>query len=435
MNKLSNQSTLKVYKSGDYQYIYIYYKLNGSLIRLNTKNKVIKNGMTTDLLYNAKVPEFKKLNEKTLQLKKLVDNYIRLKLDDFNPKVNQKEFEAILKSKALTYKLSIDALSLYKPKDLKPVEPVVKFKSISQYYQEFYDYKKIDLNNRAGLKDYKSLQNALIDYQTYNVKELLLSDINSNDFILKFRNFLSSKHPEGYKTAGELNDNTITKRLSALKTFYKYLSDNNIFSFKTNLFEFDKNQYDNNVVTLSKDELKLLKALNLSENRQKIMDLFLMNCFIGLRFSDLSTLNRFDFINDNEGNLCLKKENKKTGIIAQLPIIQDALTILEKYDFKLPKYSNQYFNRELQLILKENELFGEVVIKKRRSLTENKDYQILKRELITSHTARRTFITLCVDANMNIPAIMMASGHRSIKTIQKYIEKKQDIEKFKSIGL
>ena len=131
----------------------------------------------------------------------------------------------------------------------------------------------------------------------------------------------------------------------------------------------------------------------------------------------------------------MKKENRKTGIVAELPIIPDALTILEKYDFKLPKYTNQYFNRELQLILKDNELFGEVVIKKRRLLTENKDYQILKRELITSHTARRTFITLCVDANMNIPSIMLASGHKSIKTIQKYIEKKHDIEKFNSIGL
>ena len=301
MNRLNNQSTLKAYKSGDYEYIYIYYKLNGSLIRLNTKNKVVKNGMTADLLYNAKVPDYKNLNEKTLQLKKLVDNYIRLKLDDFNPKVNQKEFEAILKSKALTYKLSIDALLLYKPKDLKPVEPVIKPKYLNQYYQEFYDFKKLDLNYRAGLKDYKSLQNALIDYQTYIVKELSLSDINSTEFILKFRNFLSIKHPEGYKTNGELNDNTITKRLSAFKTFYSYLSKNDIFRFKSTLFEFDKDQYDNNVVTLSKIELKQLKELQLTENRQKIIDLFLMNCFIGLRFSDLSTLTRFDFIKNTEG--------------------------------------------------------------------------------------------------------------------------------------
>ena len=130
--------------------------------------------MTTDLLYNARIPEDKKLNDKTLQIKKLVDNYFRLKVDDFNPKVNQKEFEAILKSKALTNRQSIDALLLYKPKDLNPIEPVVKSKYINQYYQEFYDYKKNELNNRAGLKDYKSLQNALIDYQTYKVKELLL---------------------------------------------------------------------------------------------------------------------------------------------------------------------------------------------------------------------------------------------------------------------
>ena len=31
--------------------------------------------MTTDLLYNARIPEDKKLNDKTLQIKKLVDNF------------------------------------------------------------------------------------------------------------------------------------------------------------------------------------------------------------------------------------------------------------------------------------------------------------------------------------------------------------------------
>lgn len=435
MNKLNNQSTLKAYKSGNYEYIYIYYKLNGNVIRINTKNQVKKNGMTSDLLYNTKVEDYKKKNDKTLQLKKLVDNYVRVQLEDFRPVVNQTNLEDILNDRMLAYKLSLADRMQYKPEDFEPKQPIIKTKYLNDYYQEFYNFKLIELNDRAGLKDYKSLQNALIDYQTYIVKELSLEEINSKEFILRFRNFLSIKHPEGYKTKGELNDNTISKRLSALKTFYKYAGNKAKFSFDSDLFEIEKQGFVNNVVTLSKEDLKLLKGLELPEFKQKVIDVFLMNCFLGLRFSDLKTLNEFDFEKDEKGNLYMKKENKKTGYECKVPVISDAFDILSKYDFNIPRWTNQYFNRELQSILKENELFEQVVIKKRRSLKANLDYQVLKRELITSHTARRTFITLCVNADMNIPAIMEASGHRKIQSIQLYIEKKQDLNKFKAIGL
>ena len=435
MSKLNNQSTLKAYKSGIYEYIYIYFKLNGNVIRINTKNRVEKKGMTTDLLYNAKVEDYRNKNDKTLQLKKLVDNYIRVQLEDFRPAINQANLEDILNDKLLSYKLSLaDKLDL-KSEYFEPKQPIIKPKYLNEYYQEFYDFKLIELNDRAGLKDYKSLQNAIIDYQTYIVKELSLEDINSKEFILRFRNFLSIKHPEGYKTKGELNDNTISKRLSALKTFYKYAGNKAKFTFDSDLFEIEKQGFVNNVVTLSKEDLKLLKGLELPEFKQKVIDVFLMNCFLGLRFSDLKTLNVFDFTTDEKGNLYMKKENKKTGFECEVPVISDAYNILTKYDFNIPKWTNQYFNRELQNILEEKELFCDVVIKKRRSLKANLDYQVMKRELISSHTARRTFITLCIDADMNIPAIMKASGHRKIQSIQLYIEKKQDIDKFKAIGL
>ena len=42
-------------------------------------------------------------------------------------------------------------------------------------------------------------------------------------------------------------------------------------------------------------------------------------------------------------------------------------------------------------------------------------------EQITFHTARRTFITNLVNANISLNAIMKMTGHKKITTLQEYI--------------
>ena len=425
---MNTQSTLKVFKSGNYEYIYIYFKLGKNLIRINTKNKVIKNNMTTEFLYKANVENYKNLNKATTELRNKVNAYLMLKLRAPFPIVDQKECEHFITTDY--YKNVFDGKPYLSSKLL-----IKSDKNINDHFIDFYNYKSIELNQRLGLKDYKSLQNALSDYCQYVSKPLSLKDINNKEFILNFRNFLSIKHPDNYLTKGQLNDNTINKRLSALKTFYSYIEENELFTFKKQLFKIENSGYDNNVVVLSLTEIKQLMELKLNDIDQVIIDIFVMNCFLCLRFSDLRTLTMRDFFKDNDGNIILKKENKKTGFYSEVPVNNTALTILEKYNYNIQKFTNQYFNRQLQTVLKENDLFPELVVKKRRSLKENKDFSIMKRELITSHTCRRSFITNCINANIPIPSIMLASAHHSIRSINLYIKKMQDAKQFKAIDV
>ena len=426
----NTQSTLKVFKSGKYEYIYIYFKLGRNMIRINTKNKVVKNGMTLDLFYKSTVPDYQRLNKDTKELRSKVNAYLMLKQRAPFPIVDQKECEHFITTDY--YRNVFDGKPYVSSKQVKPVEPI---KLVNDYYADFYNYKSIELNQRLGLKDYKTLQNALIDYTTHLNKQLTFNEINHKEFILGFKNFLSVKHPDNYKTGGGLNDNTINKRLSALKTFYSYIEENELFTFKKQLFKIENTGYQNNVVVLSLQEIEQLVELKLNETDQKVMDVFIMDCFMALRFSDLRTLSKHDIYKDSHGNTILKKENKKTGFYSEVPLTQTALTILEKYDYKIPRYTNQYFNRQLQNILTENDLFSELVCKKRRSLKANLDFYIKKRDLITSHTCRRTFITNCIKANIDIPAIMLASGHHSIRTINLYIKKTQNVEQFRGIDI
>lgn len=95
MNRISQ---LKIFKSGNYAYVYIYFKYGKEIIRINTKNVVIKSGMTKENLYNSKVPDYEKKNNATLKLKGLVDTYLLYKFRFYKPEISQRECEQFIKT-------------------------------------------------------------------------------------------------------------------------------------------------------------------------------------------------------------------------------------------------------------------------------------------------------------------------------------------------
>ena len=86
-------------------------------------------------------------------------------------------------------------------------------------------------------------------------------------------------------------------------------------------------------------------------------------------------------------------------------------------------------------MLEVNNLFPEPITKVRRVNKNNQDKVYLKRELISSHTCRRTFITLGISSLIPINTLMLSTGHKQIQTLQKYMKKVQDKESFKRIDL
>src|ERR1035437_4780138 len=119
---------------------------------------------------------------------------------------------------------------------------------------------------------------------------------------------------------------------------------------------------------------------------------FIFNCFMGLRISDLKKLTKADFLLDDDGDYKYASVNKKTGTTVSIPIIEIPLAILKKYDFNLPRYTGQYFNRQLQKILEHYKLFEDEVVVRRKVFKQEKDKKVMRRKIITSHTCRKSFI-------------------------------------------
>lgn len=422
------QSKLKKVKQGKYVYIYIYFKNKGQIIRINTKNRFVPSCMTKELLYNSKMDDYEYLNNKTIELKKSVDKYIRYKLEgNIISHVSQKELTHILeKGTDFNYKNN-------RWLDLR----YSKSKDVNDYLKEFYEFKKEELNNRPSYKDYLTLINSLTDYQKYFTTKLTFDKLNTIEFMVKYRNFLSLKREgKDYLTKGGLNDNTIYKRFSGLKTFFNWVENGDLFIFKRSIHNFKIPKYENDIVVLEKEDIRKLLDVEIINPTWKIIrDVFVCNCFMGLRYSDLITIKKSDFVLDEDGDYTLFQENKKTGFNVQISIQKTSVDILNKYNFELPKLSHQYFNRELKNFLEYHELFPEMIVKKRRVNKLNEDKEYPRRELITTHTCRRTFITLGINHNVPLNTLMLSSGHKKIQTLQSYMKKVQNKVSFKEIDI
>lgn len=413
---MKTASEMKIQKVGEYKYLVIYFKYRGNMIRINTRYRYLgpeyheKGGIA----YNNKVPRYMDANLAMINMKYKVDRYIGEQMRKYHPRINQKECLAYINE------------GYYEPKDIK----------LLVYYQQFYKAKEIELQNAPSLKDYKSLENALADFQLYKNALFRPKDITPQ-LLLEFRNFLSAEHPvkKGYKTKGNLNNNTIHKRISSFRTFCRWLEEQEIAVFKDKLYTIETvKRYDPDTVVLTKEEIQVLIDLEpVDKFEEKIIDLFILNCYMGMRWSDFSTIEKGEFQDDDKGNTSYIKINEKTDETIVIPLLPTARRILEKYQYKLPKYSHQYFNRALKKVLVNHDLFKTEIPKKKRQLGNIEPTTFKKRELISSHTCRRTFITLAISANVPLNAIMLASGHTQLRTLQKYAKKQQNYEAFKRI--
>lgn len=151
---------------------------------------------------------------------------------------------------------------------------------------------------------------------------------------------------------------------------------------------------------LNEEELASVRSLGLSdESLSKARDLFVFCCYTGLAHADMDA---FDFSRDVvtvHGCSYIDKQRVKTGTKYYTPILPPAMSVLEKYHYHLPRFSQQAYNRLLKCI---GALIG---IKKN----------------LSSHIARYTFATTVLLAHeVPIESVSKMMGHTRIQITQVY---------------
>jgi integrase len=243
------------------------------------------------------------------------------------------------------------------------------------------------------------------------------------EFYQQFVDFLRNyeeKDKDGNIIKSGLAVNTIGKKIQTLKIFLNDATEqgiNKTMKYKSRNFKALSEEAEN--IYLTKKELKKFYEHDFSQRPglERVRDLFIVAAWTGVRYSDLQQITPEKI----QGEFILLKQ-KKTGKKVTIPVYNVVKEILDKYNGKLPKtISNQKYNdflKEAAQIAKINSVFVKTTYKK--GMRVEKNYP--KHELMSSHTARRSFCTNAYKDGVPTLSIMAISGHRTEKAFLKYIK-------------
>ena len=231
----------------------------------------------------------------------------------------------------------------------------------------------------------------------------------------------------------EMRNTTIGKQLSFLKWFLRWafkkgLHQNNDYdSYKPKLKSTQKK-----IIFLTWDELNRLREFKIPSNKQaleRVRDVFLFQCFTGLRYSDVFNLRRSDIKDDH-----IEVTTVKTSDSLIIELNNHSKAILDKYkdvafedDKVLPVITNQKMNDYLKELA---ELAGidEPVRQTYYRGNERIDEVTPKYALLGTHAGRRTFICNALALGIPPQVVMKWTGHSDYKAMKPYIDIADDIK-------
>lgn len=219
----------------------------------------------------------------------------------------------------------------------------------------------------------------------------------------------------------EIKQNYFCKIIKVLKSFLNWATDKGYNS--TRDFEkFKASDHDIDIIYLSFEELmKLYNKDMKSDKLSQVRDFYCMGCFTGLRFSDLSKLH---LANISDDHIVISIQKTKTQNHA-IKLNKYAKEILNKYKGTiyepLPVISSQKFNEYIKdccELAEINQSFTThwFVGNQKKSLTQP------KHRFITSHTARKTFITNSLLLGMEPKAIKKIANIKKDAVLDKYMK-------------
>lgn len=292
--------------------------------------------------------------------------------------------------------------------------------SLHTYFTEFIEEKRLEVKGLT-LKKYETLKNVLLKGYEESDKCTLSFDSMDLLFEKRFKYYLTETK--------EQRNNTVSKYMDCLKTFLKWAHKKGYHSQQF-YQDFTSKRTKTKVIHLELNEFQSLLNLNLDDNPilRRVRDWFCFQCFTGQRFSDVQNMKWQDVVINSEGNqewhLYQIKGNKPEMV--EIPLIDGAISILNnlKKDKSsqrvFPKITNQEFNRYLKDACRLAGITSHVnyvtYCGKRA-----KDLSGPKYKFISSHIARKTFVTISkFHGKMSNEAIRAITGHSNDKMLNVY---------------
>ncbi|MDH1882119.1 site-specific integrase [Empedobacter sp. GD03797] len=381
---------LKEPKSSSETIIYLVMRWDGLQMKISTKQKVNPKFWNKERLKVKETISEKNhqhINKELVEIEKVAYKMFNSFTDTFKRKPNSEELKNLIEQEYFQN---------------NPMFKKVDKKTILDYFDDYIETIK-STTAHTTVQKYKQAKENFKDFQK-DKKRIC----NTEMIDLKFRNEYVEYLIETKKYA----PTTVYRKMKFLRTVLYFIEN---LGIKVNPFlhnsRFLTKDIEVDNIALSESEIDEMEKLNLSDNKrlEQVRDLFLVACYTGQRFSDLNKINQSNIIDDEYIAIRQQKTNEQLT----LPLLKVVKTILVKYSYKLPKISNVKFNEYIKEVAKLCETLNKQY---------NGDNKKVRWQMISSHTARRTFVTLNYGKGVDLDTLKLGTGHKQTKTLQTYIK-------------
>jgi integrase len=268
------------------------------------------------------------------------------------------------------------------------------------------------------LKDYAKDKNKRIDFDSMDLDFY-------TDFVKYLETVKAVTNEKGKKVKKYgFTANNIGKNIKNLK---RILNEASTPEMNVNKFTYYKRfkviKEDTDTIYLNESELQALYDLDLTNNQRlgRVRDLFLVGCWTGLRFSDFTNIKAKDIQGD-----FIHIKTQKTGEKVVIPIHWTVKAIMNKYSNFPNSLPPEISNVKMNAYLKELGGLLDIFKVKTETTKTRAGMRVTakkhKYELITSHSARRSFATNMFLAGVPAITIMAITGHRTERAFMTYIK-------------
>lgn len=344
-----------------------------------------------------------------------------LKSESYNNHIEYNEEIDALESKLKSIYRKIFTQNL--PENKVTVKKLLEEKIVSSNSNEFFEMFESYINSikpkysHNTIRTYNTTFNFLKDFEKFYGQKLYFESIDEQfyDQLIHYSFYIR-----------EAANNYVSKVITQLKTFMRWSLDRGMHA-NLKFEKFKSFEHEKEVIYLTKDELISLYNHNFENARlDHVRDTFCFGCFTGLRFSDIEQLKPSHIFEDK-----IKLNVKKTKTVDhEVPLNKFSKEILQKYKGSLydplPVISGQKFNDYIKECC---EIAGidTPTTTSRYSGNKRVDQTVPKYKLITSHVARKTFVTNSLIFGMKEMVLRNITGHKKESTFRRYVKIAEDV--------
>ncbi|TDT46916.1 site-specific recombinase XerD [Maribacter spongiicola] len=285
-------------------------------------------------------------------------------------------------------------------------------------FNEFIELGKLTKAERT-VKSYTTAKNFFENFEKSTGYSLRFESI-TNEFFEKFQEYCF--------TVKNTKNNYFARLVTTLKTFMKWSLERDYHS-NISFLKFKAPEEEIEVIYLTYEELMSLYNFEFdNESFSRIRDMYCFACFTGLRFSDIRNLKASN-VYENEIKINIQKTKTVDHTI---PLNSFAKAILAKYKDTLyeplPVISSQGFNKKIKKVCEKVKI-NTPTTTTRFVGSRKVEHTLPKWKLITSHTARKTFVTNSLILGMKIPVLKSITGHKKEQSFRRYVNISESLKR------